>query len=117
MRDILILNDEESDRGRVETVLRQTSYHTALASNTLQALKFLRQKEFDLIIVGLGPAFDWSTVTTLRSAAKKAPILAIVSGKGEIDAKQLLQSGVWQILMSPFEEEALEEILKKLPHQ
>lgn len=116
MGDILVLNYEESDQRRVEAFLSQTSYNTITVSNTLQALKFLRQKEFNLIIVCLGPAFDWNMVSTLRSASKKVPILAIIPGKPEINPRQLLQSGVWKILMSPFEEEELANILQKLPH-
>jgi DNA-binding response OmpR family regulator len=113
-REILVLYHEESDQRTLPAILGQSPFSTITTSNTLEALKFLHKGRIDLIIVCLGAAFDWNTVSTLRSACRKAPILAILPGNSEIDPREVLQAGVWKILMSPFEEEELSNILKKL---
>lgn len=115
-RDILVFNSEASDQRMVQNILNRSPYHTITTSNTLEALKFLHKREFNLIIACLGSSLDWNMVSTLRSASKKAPILAIIPGNSQIDPRQILQAGIWRVLMSPFEEEELSNILEKLHH-
>jgi DNA-binding response OmpR family regulator len=98
----------------VQAILSQTSYNIITTSNILEALRFLHKQEFNLIIACLGSALDWNMVSTVRTASKKAPILAIIPGNSEFDPREVLRSGVWRVLMSPFEEEELSNILQKL---
>ena len=113
-RDILVFNSGTSDQRIVQDVLNRGPYHTITTSNTLEALKFLHKREFNLIIACLGDALDWNMVSTIHAASKKAPILAIIPENSQIDPRQILQAGVWKVITTPVREEELSNVLQKL---
>ncbi len=115
MKSILVIDDSESTRRLVRTVLEDLSEDIMVheASNGLEALKVLPQENFSLIItdINMPDVNGLEFINFVRKTAqfKDIPIIIISTERTEEDVKRGLSLGADAYLTKPFSPEDIQE--------
>jgi two-component system, sensor histidine kinase len=118
-KKILLVEDNEMNRVVAETILTQYGATVIKAVNGVEAVKAVRQRTFDVVLMDIQmPLMDGFEATrTIRSELlSNVPIIALTANavKGEMD--KCLQAGMNDYLSKPFEEEDLLRLIVKWVH-
>lgn len=102
--NILIVEDEESIATYVKTGLEKVGYHTQIATTAKEAVYFVNEMSFDLIILDIKlPDKDgWDVLATLKTINQTAKII-FLSALNNVEARvKGLNLGADDYLTKPF---------------
>jgi PAS domain S-box-containing protein len=114
-KHILLVEDNEMNQLVAQTVLEQNGMKVTVAANGAEAVSFVHDTNFDLILMDMQmPVMDGLQATSIiRKTHKIIPIVALTANalKGERD--KCLAAGMNDFLAKPFEEKVLLGLLCK----
>jgi DNA-binding response OmpR family regulator len=116
MAKILVIDDEESIRGLLDTILRRKGYDVVLADSGRKGLELFRREHPDVIVLDLKmPEMDGLAVLRqIRSLDPKKPVI-ILTGAGTAEAEQQVRAlGVTEYVEKEFSMHLLGDSLKRL---
>ncbi len=113
MSHILIVEDEESLALGLQFNLKAEGYRVTLAKDGQEALKYLDENKFDLVILDIMlPYYDGFEIARhIRQQSEQLPILILTARKGLDDKLKGLKLGADDYLTKPF---ALDELLLRV---
>ena len=107
---ILVVDDEETIREIVSSMLRSAQFQTCQASSGMEALSLLDSgQEFDLVLSDLMMA-EMDGIALLERSKERFPAMPVVMVTAVHDiqvALQALRNGAYDYLLKPFEREQL----------
>jgi two-component system nitrogen regulation response regulator NtrX len=111
MNKILIIDDEIDITESISAILTDDGFNCTKASNSEEAIAFLSNELFDLIILDVwlnDPDYDGIKLLKLIKKKKiKTPVI-IISGHGNIDmAVDAIKEGAYEFIEKPFKSERL----------
>jgi CheY-like chemotaxis protein len=119
---ILVVDDEETIRRAVRTVLERAGYEVREARSGQDAVRMWREEANDLLITDIHMADKGGieTILELRALHPNIPVIA-VSGSGEMKCRDLLRDanllGSIQTLDKPFKLAELLELVSDVLQQ
>lgn len=103
MAKILIIDDDKDIRNLLTIYLENEGMQINTAENALQALKILKEKEFDLIILDIMmPDMDGIETCMKIRKEQNIPIIMLSAKSEDIDKIQGLASGADDYVSKPF---------------
>ena len=100
---VLIIDDEEDMRNLVQMYLENSGFRCVHASNGSEALKIMREKNFDLVILDIMMPFeDGYVVGSKIRAFSQVPIIFLSAKGEEWDKVRALQLGGDDYIVKPF---------------
>lgn len=114
-KSILVVDDEKSQREILEMILSGEGYDVTTASSGEAALKFAKEKRFDLVLTDLKMGGISGMELLAQLLGQDSSIIVILlTAHGSIDsAKEALRSGAFDYLQKPFERLALLEVIDR----
>ncbi len=114
-KSILVVDDEKSQREILELILSGEGYDVTTASSGEAALKFAKDRRFDLVLTDLKMGGISGLELLAQLLAQDSSIIVILlTAHGSIDsAKEALRSGAFDYLQKPFERHALLEVIDR----
>ena len=111
MRRILIVDDEKDIRNNIKAILNDEDYLTDTAENSDEALKLIKENDFNLIILDVwlnDSALDGiELLKVIKISYKEIPVV-IISGHGNIEmAVEAIKEGAHEFIEKPFSSERL----------
>ena len=111
MNKILIIDDEIDITESISAILTDDGFYCCSASNSEEAIAFLSNELFDLIILDVwlnDPDYDGIKLLKLIKKKKiKTPVI-IISGHGNIEmAVDAIKEGAYEFIEKPFKSERL----------
>ena len=111
MNKILIIDDEVDITESISAILTDDGFYCSSASNPKEAIDFLLNETFDLIILDVwlnDPDYDGIKLLKLIKKKKiKTPVI-IISGHGNIEmAVDAIKEGAYEFIEKPFKGERL----------
>ena len=105
---ILLVDDNPRTRKDIALFLRTKGYEVNEAGNGNEALQLLENRKYDLVLSDiLMPKLDgFGLLEAMRSLVPDIPVL-VMSGVGGIDASQVITRGATDLILKPFELNAL----------
>jgi len=116
MAKILVIDDEESIRSLLDTILRRKGYDVVLADSGQKGLEVFSRERPDVIVLDLKmPGMDGLTVLQqVRSLAPTQPVI-VLTGAGTPEAEQQVRAlGVTEFVEKEFSLHHLGDALKRL---
>jgi two-component system, OmpR family, response regulator len=116
MAKILVIDDEQSIRNLLDTILRRKGYDVVLADSGRKGLEIFRRERPDVIVLDLKmPEMDGLTVLRqIHSLDPKKPVI-ILTGAGTAEAEQQVRAlGVTEYVEKEFSLHLLGDSLKRL---
>ena len=116
MTKILVIDDEQSIRNLLDTILRRKGYDVVLADSGRQGLELFRRERPDVIVLDLKmPEMDGLTVLQqIKNLDPGKPVI-ILTGAGTAEAeKQVRALGVTEYVEKEFSLHLLGDSLKRL---
>ncbi len=113
---ILVIEDEESVRKFILTILSKNNYNSLEAQDAKEALNIFEQEEIDAVICDIILP-DKSGIEVVEEFIKKKPDLKIIMSSGyanrEKELKKIKEKG-WLFLQKPYTSSKLLETLSKI---
>ncbi len=119
LKNILLVDDEESIRKMVRAVLGEKEYAFTEASNGVEALEIMETQSFDLILTDVIMP-DCDGIELVMSVRKKLPDIKVIvmSGGGRVRADHYLnlaeKLGAARVFEKPFNTAELRETVSEL---
>jgi len=119
MKNILLVDDEESIRKMVRAVLADEEYAFTEANNGVEALEIMEGQSFDLIITDVIMP-DCDGIELVMTVRKKLPDIKVIvmSGGGRVRADHYLnlaeKLGAARVFEKPFNTAELRETVSEL---
>jgi len=119
LKNILLVDDEESIRKMVRAVLGEDNYSFTEASNGVEALEIMETQSFDLILTDVIMP-DCDGIELVMSVRKKLPDIKVIvmSGGGRVRADHYLnlaeKLGAARVFEKPFNTAELRETVAEL---
>jgi DNA-binding NtrC family response regulator len=113
-KSILVVDDEKPQREIMEQILSEAGYDVTTASSGEAALKFTKDRRFDLTLTDLKmTGMDGISLLKHLIAADSSMIVILLTGHGTIDsAKQALREGAYDYLEKvSYDKESLLQII------
>src|SRR5437762_2815055 len=114
-KSILVVDDEKSQREILEMILSGEGYDVTTASSGEAAMKFARERRFDLVLTDLKmTGMDGIELLQHLLALDSAIIVILLTAHGTIEsAKEALRRGAFDYLQKPFDREQLLQTIKR----
>ncbi len=108
-KNILVVDDEKSQREILEMILASEGYNITTASSGEAALKMLKERRFDLVLTDLKmTGMDGIELLGRLLAFDSSIIVILLTAHGSIDsAKEALRRGAFDYLEKPYDRETL----------
>ncbi|HMF57928.1 MAG TPA: sigma-54 dependent transcriptional regulator [Pyrinomonadaceae bacterium] len=108
-KSILVVDDEKSQREILEMILSAEGYDVTTAASGEAALKFTKERRFDLALTDLKmTGMDGIELLQHLLAQDSSIIVILLTAHGTIDsAKEALKRGAFDYLQKPYDREAL----------
>jgi CheY-like chemotaxis protein len=116
MAKVLVIDDEQSIRDLLDTLLSRKGYRVALADNGLKGLEIFRRERPDVVVLDLKmPGMNGITVLQeLRRLHPTQPVI-VLTGAGTPEAERQIQAlGVTEYVEKEFSLHYLGDALKRL---
>jgi DNA-binding NtrC family response regulator len=113
---ILVIDDEQSIRDLLDTLLRRKGYDVLLAGSGQKGLEFYRRERPDVVVLDLKmPGMDGLTVLQqIRSLDPKQPVI-VLTGAGTAESEQQVHAlGATEYIEKEFSLHRLGDSLKRL---
>jgi two-component system response regulator PilR (NtrC family) len=102
---VLIVDDEKAIRESVSLVLTEEGYETEIASNGIEALKFMAERDFEVLITDLKmPEMDG--IELVKQSLKICPqtsVIIITAHASVESAIEALRIGAFDYILKPFD--------------
>src|ERR1700741_3502581 len=114
-KNILVVDDEKSQREILELILAEEGYDVTTAASGEAALKFARDRRFDLALTDLKmTGMDGIDLLQQLLAFDSSIIVILLTAHGSIDsAKEALRRGAFDYLEKPYDKTALLETINR----
>jgi DNA-binding NtrC family response regulator len=114
-KSILVVDDEKSQREILEMILSAEGYDVTTAASGEAALKFARDRRFDLALTDLKmTGMDGIELLQQLLAQDSSIIVILLTAHGSIDsAKEALRRGAFDYLQKPYDRETLLGTIKR----
>ena len=114
-KSILVVDDEKSQREILEMILSGEGYDVTTASSGEAALKFAKDRRFDLALTDLKmTGMDGIELLQHLLAQDSSIIVILLTAHGSIDsAKEALRRGAFDYLQKPYDRDTLLETIKR----
>ncbi|HEX2270314.1 MAG TPA: sigma-54 dependent transcriptional regulator, partial [Pyrinomonadaceae bacterium] len=108
-KNILVVDDEKSQREILEMILSEEGYDVTTAASGEAALKFARDRRFDLALTDLKmTGMDGIELLQHLLAFDSSIIVILLTAHGSIEsAKEALRRGAFDYLEKPYDKDAL----------
>lgn len=114
-KSILVVDDEKPQRDILNEILTEAGYDVTSAASGEAALKFAKERSFDLALTDL----KMTGMTGLElmeslSALDSSMIVILLTAHGTVEsAKWALRHGAFDYLLKPFDKDALLEVISR----
>lgn len=110
---ILVVEDQADLSRHIKRALERADHEVAVASDGFQAVDFVRERRFDLVVLDVNlPGIDGFEVLQRMSPADARPRVIMVTARSEVgDRVAGLRAGADDYLTKPF---AMEELLARI---
>src|SRR5213082_1636240 len=114
-KSILVVDDEKPQRDILQEILTSAGYDVTSAASGEAALKFARDRSFDLALTDLKmTGMDGIELLQQLLAHDSSIIVILLTAHGSIDsAKEALRRGAFDYLEKPFERDTLLETIRR----
>lgn len=115
-KNILLCEDNELNQKLIATIFEKTSHKIYIANNGVEALEFLKNNDFDIILMDLQmPKMDgYETTTIIRNELHLTiPIIALTANSLIYEKERCMNMGMNDYLSKPFSKKDLFELLNK----
>ena len=114
-KNILVVDDEKAQREILELILSEEGYDVTTAASGEAALKFAKDRRFDLALTDLKmTGMDGIELLQQLLAYDSSIIVILLTAHGSIEsAKEALRRGAFDYLQKPFDREALLQTIKR----
>lgn len=114
-KSILVVDDEKGQREILEEILSDAGYDVTTASSAEAALKFAKERRFDLCLTDLRmTGMDGIELLQLLLAMDSSIIVILLTAHGTIDsAKEALKQGAFDYLQKPYDQDVLLETIER----
>src|SRR3982751_2050939 len=114
-KSILVVDDEKGQREILEMILSSEGYDVTTASSGEAALKFTRERRFDLALTDLKmTGMDGIELLQKLLAQDSSIIVILLTAHGSIDsAKEALRRGAFDYLQKPYDRDTLLETIRR----
>src|SRR5256884_47303 len=114
-KSILVVDDEKPQRDILQEILTSAGYDVTSAASGEAALKFAKDRSFDLALTDLKmTGMDGIELLQHLLAHDSSIIVILLTAHGTIDsAKEALRRGAFDYLQKPFERDALLQTIKR----
>ena len=114
-KSILVVDDEKSQREILEMILSTEGYDVTTASSGEAALKFAKERRFDLALTDLKmTGMDGIELLQHLLAQDSSIIVILLTAHGSIDsAKDALRRGAFDYLQKPYDRDTLLETIRR----
>ena len=114
-KNILVVDDEKSQREILEMILSEEGYDVTTAASGEAALKFARDRRFDLALTDLKmTGMDGIELLQHLLAYDSSIIVILLTAHGSIEsAKEALRRGAFDYLEKPYDKAALLETINR----
>src|ERR687896_1677070 len=114
-KNILVVDDEKSQREILEMILSEEGYDVTTAASGEAALKFAKDRRFDLALTDLKmTGMDGIELLQHLLAYDSSIIVILLTAHGSIEsAKEALRRGAFDYLEKPYDKEALLETINR----
>src|SRR3954454_18930587 len=114
-KSILVVDDEKSQREILEMILWGEGYHGTTASSGEAALKFAKDRRFDLALTDLKmTGMDGIELLQHLIAQDSSNIIILLTAHGSIEsAKEALRRGAFDYLQKPYDRETLLDTIRR----
>lgn len=106
-KSILVVDDDEAIRQMVGTLLSEEGFHVELAQNGEEAVKLVRQKPFDLVVLDiLMPVMDgWEVASRMltEERTRDIPIVFLTALSSYTDQLKGWRMGCFDYITKPFD--------------
>ncbi len=105
MAKILVIDDERAIRNTLKEILEYESYSVDLAENANQALKTIKQTEYDIILCDIKmPDIDGIELLPQITEIQPDASIIMISGHGNIDtAVEAIKKGAYDFIEKPLD--------------
>ena len=114
-KNILVVDDEKSQREILEMILSEEGYDVTTAASGEAALKFAKDRRFDLALTDLKmTGMDGIELLQQLLAYDSSIIVILLTANGSIEsAKEALRRGAFDYLEKPYDKAALLETINR----
>jgi DNA-binding NtrC family response regulator len=114
-KSILVVDDEKGQREILEMILSNAGYDVTTAASGEAALKFARDRRFDLALTDLKmTGMDGIELLQHLLTQDSSIIVILLTAHGSIDsAKEALKRGAYDYLQKPFDQDKLLETINR----
>jgi DNA-binding NtrC family response regulator len=114
-KSILVVDDEKSQREILEMILSGEGYDVTTASSGEAAMKFAKERRFDLALTDLKmTGMDGIELLQHLLVLDSSIIVILLTAHGSIDsAKEALRRGAFDYLEKPYDKDALLETINR----
>src|SRR6266545_3499459 len=114
-KSILVVDDEKPQRNILQEILTSAGYDVTSAASGEAALKFAKDRSFDLALTDLKmTGMDGIELLQHLLALDSSIIVILLTAHGTIEsAKEALRRGAFDYLQKPFEKTALLETIDR----
>src|ERR687884_639322 len=114
-KNILVVDDEKSQREILEMILSEEGYDVTTAASGEAALKFAKDRRFDLALTDLKmTGMDGIELLQHLLALDSSIIVILLTAHGTIDsAKEALRRGAYDYLQKPYDRDVLLETIRR----
>ncbi len=114
-KNILVVDDEKSQREILELILAEEGYDVTTAASGEAALKFAKDRRFDLALTDLKmTGMDGIELLQQLLAYDSSIIVILLTAHGSIEsAKEALRRGAFDYLEKPYDKSALLETINR----
>jgi two-component system response regulator AtoC len=112
---ILVVDDEESVRKMITVLLQKEGYQVSSAKNGKEALEFLDESGFDLVLCDVRmPGMDGLELLERAQTAYPGTTIVMMSAFGTVDlAVEAMKAGAYDYISKPFKPDEILLTLKK----
>jgi CheY-like chemotaxis protein len=117
MRDVLIVDYDPELREQASHVLNGGVYSLTFASDGVEALKIVKNKRFDLILVDLlmpGALNGIQILQGLHRHAPDSPLVVMSDRNGHLELETALRYGAKEVLLKPVHLDLMKSVADKL---
>jgi len=117
---VLVAEDNEISKLLVTSLLHHWGFESQVADNGQQAIDYLLQKDFDLILMDIQmPLKDGIEATVeIRNLSderkKNIPIIALTANTAMGEEKKCMEAGMNGFLNKPFSEKNLQQLIESV---